>query len=72
MPLGQGGDRPGEDADVVAAAMEDVDMEDVERELTPEPEPVMSASWVVVGGQSPMSCGREIAPQREDWERGFC
>ncbi|KAJ7056704.1 hypothetical protein C8F01DRAFT_1257357 [Mycena amicta] len=61
-----------DDVAAVEAMEEDVDMEDVERELTPEPEPepVMSASWVVVGGQS-LSCGREIAAhysQREDWE----
>ncbi|KAF7312039.1 hypothetical protein MIND_00216000 [Mycena indigotica] len=60
-------DAMGEIDDEVVAAMDDIDMEDVVRELTPEPEPVMSASWVVVGGQ-PLPCGREIAPQREDWE----
>nr|GAT52465.1 predicted protein [Mycena chlorophos] len=63
-------DAMGEIDDDVAAALEDIEMEDAEREVTPEPEPAMSKSWVVIGQglPLPLSCGREITPQREDWE----
>ncbi|KAF7327396.1 hypothetical protein MKEN_00317400 [Mycena kentingensis (nom. inval.)] len=61
-----------EDVAEVEAMVDDVDMEDIQtqRQSTPEPEPVMSASWVVIAGQ-PIVCGREIAReygQKEDWE----